>query len=196
MSTWEFRLDRSMITCLLLSTEAVISTIPFFLASTHVVRLCRNAGMLIYCCGVIQILNPLRDVKPFSQDSTGTTGIGEEWENIEKKICLDVFKSANGNVKKCDNEKGVTRSEESTENDHPSALQSFLASFASLFSSLACNSTVWFTLTALIVSFWATAGSCFQWKSSKNPRRLPAQHQTADRNSYKLAGGHSGAFSC
>ena len=50
-----------------------------------------------------------------------------------------------------------------------SALRSFIVSFSSLFICPAATLLFWFTLSALIASFWAAAGSCFQRKSCKNP---------------------------
>ena len=72
------------------------------------------------------------------------------------------------------NVRGDARSDEPTENYHPtlqfpSALWSFIASFSSLFSCPAATLLFWFTLSALIVLFSPAAGSCFQRKSSKNP---------------------------
>ncbi len=52
------------------------------------------------------------------------------------------------------------------------------------------TSLFWFSLIAVIVSFTAAAGSCFQRRSSKHP----AHHQTADRESQTLAWEHGGAF--
>lgn len=80
--------------------------------------------------------------------------------------------------------KGIARSDEPDENYHPR----FTVNLSSLFI---CPDH-WFTLTAFIASFSATAGSCFQSKSSRKP--LCTTCSAANRHSWILAGGRPAVF--
>lgn len=53
---------------------------------------------------------------------------------------------------------------------------------SSLLSCLAETLLFWLTLSALIASFLATTGSCFQRRSFKKTLTLLVQHQTAERH--------------
>ncbi len=89
-------------------------------------------------------------------------------DNTNKEICMR-HNSCNRYFynNSVSNEKRGRRRHEPTENYHqhlqlPSALWSFIVSFSALFSCPATTLLLRFTLMALIASFCATAGSCFQ----------------------------------
>lgn len=83
----------------------------------------------------------------------------------------------------------ITQSDEPTENCHstlqfPSALQSIVASFSSLFRIYSLYLYCSGSLSLLSsTSFLVSRGSCFQQKNAQINwlYALPAQHQTADR---------------